>query len=83
MESVPPTFEELKHAYHLAGQSFVGKLKETFLVLDDDLAKKVTKSGGRNQAAKAVKPAKDGKAVKRRASGEVPSDVKKKLPATQ
>jgi hypothetical protein len=81
MEKVPPTYDELKHAYHLAGQSFVGKLKEIFVVLDDDLAKKTSKSGGGKQTTKANKPIRDGK--KRRASGDVTSDVKKKLPSTQ
>ncbi len=81
MEKVPPTYDELKHAYHLAGLSFVGKLKEIFVVLDDDLAKKTSKSGSSKQAAKATKPTKDGK--KRRASGDVTSDIKKKLPSTQ
>jgi hypothetical protein len=82
MEKVPPTYDELKHAYHLAGQSFVGKLKEIFLVLDDDLAKKTNKSGSK-QAAKASKPTKDGKAIKRRASRDASSDARKKLPSTQ
>lgn len=84
-EQVPPTFDELKHAYHLAGQSFVGKLKEIFLVLDDDLAKKASKSGSK-AAAKATKPVKDSKetkSTKRRASGDGTNDARKKLPSTQ
>jgi hypothetical protein len=81
-ESPPPSYDELKHAYHLAGQSFVGKLKEIFLVLDDDMAKKATSSGGRSKAAKSAKPSKDVKTNKRHASGDT-GEVRKKIPATQ
>jgi hypothetical protein len=85
MEQVPPTYNELKHAYHLAGQSFVGKLKEVFLVLDDDMAKKTSKSGGSKQTTKPGKPAKEvrASASKRHASGDTSNDVRKKMPATQ
>jgi hypothetical protein len=82
-ESVPPSYEELKHAYHLAGQSFVGKLKEIFLVLDDDMAKKATNSGGQSKAAKASKPPKEVKGSKRRASGDNSGELRSKVPATQ
>lgn len=85
-EANPPlTAEELRHAYHVAGNSFVGQLKETFLVLDDDAAKKQANSGGgKGKASKAPSSGnKSAKANKRRASGEGPSDPKKKIPATQ
>jgi hypothetical protein len=83
---IPPA-EELRHAYHVAGDSFIGKLKETFLVLDDDIAKKPSRSGGKNKAvsgsgSKAGNKA-GSKANKRRASGEVASDPSKKVSATQ
>jgi hypothetical protein len=70
----PPTQEELRHAYHVAGDSFVGLLKETFLVLDDDVAKKGSNAGGKNKASKPGK---------RRASIESANDTKKKVSATQ
>ncbi len=74
-ETNPPSHEELKHAYHIAGESFVGMLKEYFILLDDDAAKKKPNSAG---GAKS-----DKQKGKRRASGDVPSDTKKKVPATQ
>jgi len=79
-ESNPPPAEELKHAYHIAGESFIGKLKEYFILLDDDTAKKSSNSGGRLKAAKADK---SGKGGKRRASGDASSETRKKMPATQ
>ncbi len=86
-EPTPPTFDELRHAYHLAGQSFVGKLKEIFLVLDDDQAKKVSNAGGHAKNAKANKNVKEGQKsgqkTKLRASNDNSSEVKKKVPATQ
>ncbi len=70
------TYDELKHAYHVAGDSFVGQLKELFIILDDDQAKKGSSAGGRSRAAKQSKG-------KRRASGEAASEVRNKVPATQ
>jgi hypothetical protein len=82
-ESNPPTAEELRHAYHIAGGSFVGKLKEFFIILDDDKAKKPFKAGP-SKSAKTDKTDKTVKAGqgKRRASGEG-GEAKKKVPATQ
>jgi hypothetical protein len=76
-ETTPPSFEELKHAYHVAGDSFIGRLKEIFLILDDDAAKKPSNAGGKSKASK------NAKAGKRRASGDSSNEVKKKVPATQ
>jgi hypothetical protein len=75
-----PTQDELKHAYHIAGSSFVGQLKEFFLVLDDDQAKKGSGSGGQSKSAKNDKAGKGGK---RRASGDNSNETKKKIPSTQ
>ncbi len=77
-----PTQEELRHAYHVAGDSFVGKLKEYFLILDDDHAKKASNAGGQSKAAKAAKGNKAGKG-KRHASGEPGDEAKKRVPSTQ
>ncbi len=79
-EQNPPSSEELRHAYHVAGNSFVGKLKELFIILDDDEAKKSSSAGGISKAAKADKA---GKANKRRASGDTSGETKKKVSATQ
>jgi hypothetical protein len=76
-ESDPPTADELRHAFHLAGNSFVGQLKELFIVLDDDEAKRPSTAGGKSKAEKTAK------AGKRRASGGTPTETKKRLPATQ
>jgi hypothetical protein len=67
-----PSTAELIPAYRVAGDAFPGKLKRLFLVLDDDEAVKQPHKAG-NQKKK----------NKRHASGEGPSDVKKKMPATQ
>ncbi len=68
-----PTVEELIPAYRVAGDSFIGRMKTLFIVLDDDEAvKQPWKSGS-------VK-----KKNKRHASGDNASGSKKKsLPATQ
>jgi hypothetical protein len=67
-----PTTEELIPAYRVAGDGFPGKLKRLFLVLDDDEAVKQPHRAGSQK-----------KKNKHHASGEGPSDVKKKMPATQ
>jgi hypothetical protein len=67
-----PTTTELIPAYRVAGDDFPGKLKRLFLVLDDDEAAKQPHKAG-NQKKK----------NKRHASGEGPSDDRKKMPATQ
>ncbi len=78
----PPSFDELRHAYHVAGASFIGKLKQIFVVLDDDQAKKPSTAGGHNKASKNDKAGK-ASGSKRRASGDAASETRKKLPATQ
>jgi hypothetical protein len=62
--------EELRPAYRVAGDVFIGKMKRLFLLLDDDVAVK--------------QPAKAGslKKNKRQASGDGASGSKKKAPAT-
>ena len=67
--------EELKPAYRVAGDAFIGRMKRLFLLLDDDVAVK--------QPAKAGTQKKN---IKRQASGEGSSGSsgsKKKLPSTQ
>jgi hypothetical protein len=68
-----PTAEELLPAYRVAGESFIGQMRDLFIILDDDEAKR--------------KPAKSDsqkKKKKRQASGEGPSDIKRKsMPSTQ
>jgi hypothetical protein len=66
--------DELRPAYRVAGDSFIGRMKRLFILLDDDEAVR--------QPAKA---ANQKKKVKRQASGEggPGSGTKKKLPSTQ
>jgi hypothetical protein len=68
--------EELRPAYRVAGDAFIGRMKRLFILLDDDVAVK--------QPAKASNQK---KTVKRQASGEGAaggsSGSKKKLPSTQ
>jgi hypothetical protein len=69
--------EELRPAYRVAGDAFIGRMKRLFILLDDDTAVR--------QPAKAGAPKKN---VKRQASGEGTSGLggsgsKKKLPSTQ
>ncbi len=68
--------DELRPAYRVAGDAFVGRMKKLFLLLDDDVAIR--------QPAKA---ANQKKTAKRQASGEGTSGgasgSKKKLPSTQ
>ena len=74
-QDTQPTVEELLPAYRVAGDTFIGKMRRLFIVLDDDTAK--------------TKPAQSGsqkKKIKRRASGEGRSsgDSKRKtVPSTQ
>jgi len=69
-----PTLEELIPAYRIAGDSFLGKMREIFIILDDEEAKKQPGKAG------AIKK----KQKKRHASSEGPSDLKKKsVPSTQ
>jgi hypothetical protein len=64
--------EDLRAAYRVAGDAFIGKMKRRFIVLDDDEAVR--------QPAKANTQ----KKAKRQASGDGPSGSKKnKLPSTQ
>jgi hypothetical protein len=73
LEDPNATLEELIPAYRVAGESFLGRMREYFIVLDDDEAKKKPSSAGSIKKKK-----------KRQASGEGPSDVKRKnLPSTQ
>ncbi len=76
-EETPPK-SELKGAYRIAGKSFPGKLRKTFIVLQDDHVPEAS-----TPPAKAAKPSgsKDGK-KKHRASGDN-STVQKKMPLTQ
>jgi hypothetical protein len=71
-----PTTEELMSAYRVAGDSFIGRMKRLFIVLDDDEA-----------AKQPWKAAVQKKKNKRHASGDGPSGSsgtkKKTLPATQ
>jgi len=67
--------EDLKPAYRVAGQAFIGRMKRLFIVLDDDEAVK--------QPAKANVQKKK---IKRQASGNSPSGssgTKKMMPSTQ
>ncbi len=65
--------EELRPAYRVAGDVFIGRMKKLFLVLDDDVAVR--------QPAKAGSQKKN---VKRQASGEGASGSKqKKTSSTQ
>jgi hypothetical protein len=64
--------EDLRPAYHVAGDAFIGRMKCLFIILDEDEAVK--------------QPAKAGvqkKKVKCQASGDGGSGVKKKMPSTQ
>jgi hypothetical protein len=78
LQEETPTNLELKGAYRIAGKSFRGKLRKTFIVLQDDHVPEAN-----TPPAKAAKPgsSKDGK-KKRRASDDN-STVKKKIPSTQ
>ncbi len=64
--------EELRPAYRVAGDSFIGRMKRLFIVLDDDVAVKQPAKAGTQK-----------KTTKRQASGEGGSGSKKKLPSTQ
>jgi hypothetical protein len=67
--------EELRPAYRVAGDAFIGRMKRLFVLLDDDVAVR--------QPAKAGNQKKNSK---RQASGEGASGSsgpKKKLPSTQ
>ncbi len=68
-----PTVEELIPAYRVAGDAFIGQMRELFVVLDDDEAvKKPAKAGSQK------------KKNKRQASGDSSLISKKKsLPSTQ
>jgi hypothetical protein len=71
-QDTQPTVEELLPAYRVAGDAFPGRLRELFIVLDDDVSKN--------------KPAKSGsqkKKNKRSASGDGPAERKKTVPSTQ
>ncbi len=69
------TTEELIPAYRVAGDTFIGKMKALFLVLDDDEAKKKPGNAG-SQKKKEKK--------KRQASGDSSVEIKRKpLPSTQ
>jgi hypothetical protein len=64
--------EDLRSAYRVAGDAFIGRMKRLFILLDDDEAVR--------------KPAKanvEKKKNKRQASGEGGSGTKKKMPSTQ
>ncbi len=63
--------EELRPAYRVAGDVFIGKMKRLFLLLDDDVAVR--------QPAKAGNQKKN---IKRQASGDGASGSKKKTPVT-
>ncbi len=70
-----PTVEELIPAYRVAGDSFMGKMRQLFVVLDDDTAKGKPSQQGSQK-----------KKNKRQASGEgsASGDSKRKtLPSTQ
>ncbi len=72
-EDPNPTLEELLPAYCIAGESFLGQMRDLFVILDDDEAKK-------QPAKSSVQKKKN----KRRASGEGSADTKRKtLPSTQ
>jgi len=66
-----PSHEDLSHAYRIAGNKLIGKLRKLFIVLDDDVAAKLQSRG----SGRGVKN-------KRRASLDGPSN-KKRLPSTQ
>jgi hypothetical protein len=68
-----PTTDELIPAYRVAGESFIGQMRDLFIILDDDEAKKQPAKAGSQKKKK-----------KRQASGEGDSDVKRKsMPSTQ
>jgi hypothetical protein len=82
LEEETPTPQELKGAYRIAGKSFPGRLRKTFIVLADDHVPepptppaKTAKAGGAKD--KVVKK------NKRRASDEGTSTTSKKMPSTQ
>ncbi len=64
--------EELRPAYRVAGDAFLGRLKRLFIILDDDEAI-------RKPAAASSQKKKN----KRQASGDSTDGGKKKMPSTQ
>jgi hypothetical protein len=68
--------EELRPAYRVAGDAFIGRMKRLFILLDDDVAvRQPAKAGSQKKTAKR-------QASVERASGGA-SGSKKKLPSTQ
>jgi hypothetical protein len=61
--------EDLRPAYRVAGDAFIGKMKRRFIILDDDEAVRQPAKAGNHK-----------KNVKRQASGDGPSGSKKKPP---